>query len=178
VTAVTLKVLTHNQNLLTSSVSSSFVMASSDTSASIHEGQAIPVPAGLIAIYPCLNFDLSCWMSPSQISLMRAESTTSLSGKTITHLLESKDHMRHQSPLSVEPDLEKKSLWRRAFGLEANHAKRGTSLEERIKFMPSMTDLNGDNTTTMSSTGFVPRLAMTSRMSFFNDRIIHPGLVG
>ncbi|CAM0137494.1 unnamed protein product [Umbelopsis sp. WA50703] len=177
VTAVTLKVLTHNQNLLTSSVSSSFVMASSDTSASIHEGQAIPVPAGLIAIYPCLNFDLSCWMSPSQISLMRAESTTSLSGKTITHLLESKDHMRHQSPLSVEPDLEKKSLWRRAFGLEANHAKRGTSLEERIKFMPSMTDLNGDNTTTMSSTGFVPRLAMTSRMSFFNDRIIPPGLM-
>jgi hypothetical protein len=168
---VTLKILAHNQNLQASSINSSFVMTSDDPSASINENQIIPIPAGVITIYPCLNFDLSCWMPASQISLMRAESSTSLNATTLSHLLESKDHMRHQSPLSVEPDLEKRSLWRRALGLEANHAKRGTSLEERIKFMPTQDSMN------VSSTALVPRLAMTSRMSFFNDRIITPDLV-
>lgn len=148
-------------------------MTSDDPSVSIHENQAIPLPAGLITIYPCLNFDLSCWMSPSQISLMRAESTSSLNATSMSHLLESKDHMRHQSPLSVVPDLEKRSLWRRALGLEANHAKRGTSLEERIKYMPT----KSSDALDLASATLVPRLAMTSRMSFFNDRIITPDLV-
>ncbi|KAI8575957.1 hypothetical protein K450DRAFT_259153 [Umbelopsis ramanniana AG] len=168
---VTLKILAHNQQLQTSSVNSSFVMTSDDPSASVHENQVIPLPAGVITVYPCLNFDLSCWMSPSQISLMRAESSTSLNATTMSHLLESKDHMRHQSPLSVEPDLERRSLWRRALGLEANHAKRGTSLEERIRFMPTRDSVD------VSSATLVPRLAMTSRMSFFNDRIITPDLM-
>src|SRR3954452_11591823 len=67
----------------------------------------LPHPTSLILIYPCLDFDITCWMSPSQLSVIRAESAHNIPG-----VLESKDHLCHKSPLAVVPDI-KKRRWRR-----------------------------------------------------------------
>lgn len=43
------------------------------------------IPCGLLLIYPCLSFDLNCWMPNSHLNLMRAESF-----KSISNLINSK----------------------------------------------------------------------------------------
>ncbi|CAG8734689.1 8926_t:CDS:2, partial [Racocetra persica] len=126
----------------------------------------IPHPNGLILIYPCLNFDITCWMPPSQLSVIRAESTTSIPG-----VLESKDHLSHKSPLSVVPDVKRKR-WRKSFSRSTDDER---TIEERVQV------IEGHNVT--GSNEKLPRpvigtrLTMTSRMSFFNDRIINADLV-
>lgn len=136
--------------------------------------EILPVPIGLILIYPALDFELSCWMSPNQLQLIRAESKTQLfrSGSLET-LWQTKDHFSHVSPLSVVPDTEKPSLWRRAYNSAISNNKRpklqysrDPSIRERVQ------QLDYDKSAWASS-----RLAMTSRMSFFNDRIITPDMV-
>ncbi|KAI7868606.1 Alpha/Beta hydrolase protein [Spinellus fusiger] len=146
--AVTLKIIEHNQKICAQSENSSEIAR-----------ELIPLPVGVVLIYPALDFELSCWMSPSQLSLIHSDSTTQLfrSGSLET-LWESKDHFSHVSPLSVVPDLEKnQSLWRRVLGRKKVHAP----IRQCVYQIPR------DTRAWQSS-----HLAMTSRMSFFNDRII------
>ncbi|CAG8718092.1 19040_t:CDS:2, partial [Racocetra fulgida] len=84
----------------------------------------IPHPNGLILIYPCLNFDITCWMPPTQLSVIRAESSTSIPG-----VLESKDHLSHKSPLSVVPDVKRKR-WRKSFSRSTDDER---TIEERVQ---------------------------------------------
>lgn len=122
----------------------------------ILQSRGIPKPDGLVLVYPCLELDVSCWMTPSQLAMIRAESF-----KEIPSLLQSKDHLGHKSPLSVGPDLKRRKSW------IGRHKVSEESLEERIRVK--------NNTTTK---GNFERLSMTSRMTYFNDRIITPDLVG
>ena len=128
----------------------------------------IKVPIGLVLIYPALDFEMSCWMSPAQLSLIRAESNTSLfRTSSLETLWQTKDHLSHASPLSVVPDLEKEqSLWRRALGMKPTLKQR---MADRAHPIRDQIQTKDPWATT--------RLAMTSRMSFFNDRIITPDLV-
>lgn len=129
----------------------------------------IKPPTGLIFIYPALDFEMSCWMSPSQLSLIRAESNNNLfRSKSLESLWQTKDHLSHASPLSVVPDLDKKqSLWRRVLGIKPTIKKR---MADRAHPIRDQIQTRDPWATT--------RLAMTSRMTFFNDRIISPDLVG
>lgn len=128
----------------------------------------ISPPIGMILIYPALDFEMSCWMSTSQLSLIRAESNTSLfRSKSLESIWQTKDHLSHASPLSVVPDLDKKqSLWRRVFGIKPTMKQR---MADRVHPIRDQIQTKEAWATT--------RLAMTSRMSFFNDRIITPDLV-
>ncbi|ORX81110.1 alpha/beta-hydrolase, partial [Basidiobolus meristosporus CBS 931.73] len=110
---------------------------------------AVPLPDGVILIYGCLDFNISSWMSNAQMELIRAQSV-----KSLPSLMEAKDHLSHRSPLAVEPDLERK--W-------SSHKHR--AIQERIKVPYKLSSNSGT------------RLSMTSRMSFFNDRIITPDLM-
>ncbi|CAO3688045.1 unnamed protein product [Rhizopus stolonifer] len=116
----------------------------------------LPKPIGLILIYPALDFEFSCWMSPDQLALIRAESRTDLfRSSSFNSILQTKDHLNHVSPLSVVPDTEKSGgLWTRVFG----------SKQEPVK------DKNHDDWA-------FSRVAMTSRVTFFNDRIISTDLM-
>ncbi|KAI8372355.1 Alpha/Beta hydrolase protein [Choanephora cucurbitarum] len=158
--AVTLKILAHNQQLAMQQEQQQEVL-------SILDGP-ITVPVGLVLIYPVLDFEMSCWMSTSQLSLIRAESNTDLfRSSSLDSIWQTKDHLSHASPLSVVPDLEKKqSLWRRALGIKPSRQKRVADRAHPIR----------DKIQTKDAWA-TARLAMTSRMSFFNDRIISPDLL-
>ncbi|KAF1807034.1 Alpha/Beta hydrolase protein [Mucor lusitanicus] len=182
--AVTLKILAHNQQLAlkinpTATLSSTSTESIPDTismtapdrvlaTAKNPLDSLLPVPIGLILIYPALDFEMSCWMSPSQLSLIRAESNTALfRSSSLDSLWQTKDHLSHASPLSVVPDLEKKqSLWRRALGLKPTLKQRMADRAHPIR----------DQIQTKEAWA-TARLAMTSRMSFFNDRVITPDLM-
>ncbi|CAO3646911.1 unnamed protein product [Cunninghamella echinulata] len=174
--AVTLKIIAHNEYIEHKERTPDEPLPHYLT---IHQqeplfNEILPVPIGLILIYPALDFELSCWMSPNQLQLIRAESKTQLfrSGSLET-LWQTKDHFSHVSPLSVVPDTEKPSLWRRAYNSTLSNNKRpklqysrDPSIRERVQ------QLDYDKSAWASS-----RLAMTSRMSFFNDRIITPDMM-
>ncbi|ORZ23489.1 Alpha/Beta hydrolase protein [Absidia repens] len=205
--AVTLKILAHNQqirnqnqaaSLSSDSLLSPFPSTSLADSKHTHYTEPlfdslIPVPSGLILIYPALDFEMSCWMTPDQLSLIRAESKTQLfrSGSLET-LWQAKDHFSHASPLSVVPDIEKTSLWKRVLinlHLYKNDSKKvpptsslGSSLSSSSLQQPpsgrdpSIRERVHQPAIDKHAWG-TSRLAMTSRMSFFNDRIITPDMV-
>ncbi|CAG8770543.1 1432_t:CDS:2, partial [Acaulospora morrowiae] len=120
----------------------------------------LPHPTGLVLIYPCLNFNITCWMSPSQLSVIRAESTHSIPG-----VLESKDHLSHKSPLAVVPDVKRKR-WRKS------SRDDDRTIEERVQVNNNATDHDKNPRSVIGT-----RLAMTSRMSYFSDRLINPDLM-
>lgn len=168
--SVTLKILAHNQRIGQETViptpsTSSNRTLSLNTDPKSYKNPLdciLPIPIGVILIYPALDFEMSCWMSPSQLSLIRAESNTNLfRSKSLESMWQTKDHFSHASPLSVVPDLEKKqSLWRRALGVKSKD--RAQPIRDKIKTKEAWAS---------------SRLAMTSRMSFFNDRVISPDLM-
>ncbi|KAL0088424.1 Alpha/Beta hydrolase protein [Phycomyces blakesleeanus] len=163
--ATTLKIIAHNQQLKRQQNNGVPLKTfGADEGATDYTESLLPMPAGLILIYPALDFEMSCWMSPSQVSLIHADSTTQLfrTGSLET-LWQSKDHFSHVSPLSVVPDVEKnQSLWRRLLGRK----KTRTTIRQHVN--PILTDKKAWQSS---------NLAMTSRMSFFNDRIISPDVM-
>ncbi|KAI8086082.1 Alpha/Beta hydrolase protein [Halteromyces radiatus] len=194
-TAVTLKILQHNEQIKQKSQQSSSLAESfltpSPTLTSIQMQQSeplfntkIPVPCGIILIYPALDFEMSCWMSPDQLSLIRAESKTQLfRSSSLESLWQTKDHFSHASPLSVVPDIEKTSLWRRALdNLNITNKSKtlptasGSSLSSTSGRDPSIRERVHQPSVDKHAWGS-SRLAMTSRMSFFNDRIISPDMM-
>ena len=84
-----------------------------------------PLPIALMLNYPCLDFNLTSWMTPTNLRVLRSEhSSGQLSG--FTDLALTKDHLSHVSPLSMAGDwkprrkrkatsssaLKRKSSWR------------------------------------------------------------------
>lgn len=63
---------------------------------SIESNGEVPVPCGLVLIYPALSFDLACWMPPKQLNLIRAESV-----KCLPTLYATKAEYIETSPLAV-----------------------------------------------------------------------------
>lgn len=164
--AVTLKLLDHNKLL----------KEEADDEEEDVTSKLLPMPEGLVLIYPALDFEMTCWMTTGQLSLIRSESTTKMiRSKSLMSLLESKDHLSHASPLSVVPDVDKKpSPWKRALGMTpvdgANTGKENASEKKHVR--DRIQELSEVKTDWESS-----RLAMTSRMSFFNDRILTAEMV-
>lgn len=146
-------------------------------------------PDALMLIYPALDFDIRAWMEQSKVGLLKASaSTKQIPG--IENVIESKEHMRHKSPLSVVPDVKqprtRKPSWRRLslpgrteFGLTP--LSQSEVLESQVLAEDQRSD--GESDAFDSSSKSAPRapintrLAMTSRMCFFNDRILTPDLM-
>ncbi|KAH9252713.1 hypothetical protein BSLG_008750 [Batrachochytrium salamandrivorans] len=114
-------------------------------------------PAAFISIYPCLSCDMTCWMTPSELNLVRAESSTSL-----LPMIDKKLHMRKFAPLEIADAP-------RAINVLTNRVDRSTSWYH--KFLPKMFVHRSAGPSIPSG------LSMTSRMSFFSDRIIAPELL-
>ncbi|KAL5032199.1 hypothetical protein RTP6_000341 [Batrachochytrium dendrobatidis] len=114
-------------------------------------------PAAFICVYPCLSYDMACWIPPRQLNLLRAESSTSLAP-----LIDSKLHIRKLAPLET-------SEAPRAIDVFNNQADRSLSWYHKLR--PQIF--------AHKSTGpYIPSaLSMTSRMSYFSDRIITPELL-
>ncbi|KAI9317221.1 Alpha/Beta hydrolase protein, partial [Dichotomocladium elegans] len=130
----------------------------------------LPVPTGLVLIYPALDFEMTCWMTPSQLSLIRSESTNKMiRSKSFLSLLDSKDHLSHVSPLSVVPDVEKKSsVWKRTLGLTPMaQDSRNEEEDKKQRIRDRVREISHVKTAWETS-----RVAMTSRMSFFSDRVL------
>ncbi|KAJ3187889.1 hypothetical protein HDU85_006282 [Gaertneriomyces sp. JEL0708] len=118
-------------------------------------------PNGLVLVYPCLSFDMSCWMPSDSLKLMRAESHHNLSLKSFT---ESKASMRKNSPLTpqeaprkidvLHDKVDRRESWYHRY----NPFRKSSEMKRQQRNGPSIPS----------------HLSMTSRMSYFTDRILAP----
>jgi acetyl esterase/lipase len=115
--------------------------------------RGLPLPEGLILIYPSLDLNMSSWMSEEQMKLIRQRET----------LATNRNVVRRKSE-----DYEKTS--------GANHRP---AIPDNECFTTSTAKLNGHSSSVLeaSKKEYTTRLALTSRLSYFNDRILTPEMM-
>jgi acetyl esterase/lipase len=114
----------------------------------------LPRPAGLILIYPNLDFNIHSWMSEEQMALFKSESMKEIPAA----ILDTKhDYERRKSVLQLIPDSKPTSFLKpppKANPLQQTPAHpNGAEIRKKRKAIGT-------------------RLAMTSRVAFSQDRII------
>ncbi|TPX52156.1 hypothetical protein SeMB42_g01623 [Synchytrium endobioticum] len=113
-----------------------------------------PAPRGVVLIYPCLSFDMACWMQPDQLRMIRAESS-----KSLVDLAEAKNHLSRMSPLAVP-----------------NAPRKIDILTDKVDHTPSWYRWRPDDEP-KKGIQIPSSLSMTSRMSYFTDRVIAPEVI-
>lgn len=104
----------------------------------------VRLPSSLILVYPCLSFEMACWMTPEMLGLV---GDTRI-GRSKTELdvrdpLYTSDAPRRIDMDKEEVEIDEEEGWYHKFRGRTHHTIHSG-------------------------------LSMTSRMSFFSDRIIHP----
>ncbi|KAJ3350641.1 hypothetical protein HDU91_006220 [Kappamyces sp. JEL0680] len=113
----------------------------------------IRVPVSLVLVYPCLSFEMACWMSEDAMEMLELEEPGNTS---LRRVVRSKTELKLSDPLAMydaprrvdvmtEKVEESSALWYKSNSLEQEPQGR-------------------------IHTG----LSMTSRMSYFSDRILRP----
>ncbi|BFZ59297.1 hypothetical protein YB2330_000303 [Saitoella coloradoensis] len=125
---------------------------------SMHEFPGLEMPRGLVLIYPFLDFNISSWMSDEDVRLLRQESGKDVYSKGI---MRTKSRFgkgrRGKSVLDMEVEGDRES-----------EMERDEEEEEEEVPVPPKSPVQRKMGT---------QLAMTSRVSFFNDRIITPEMM-
>ncbi|KAK7207069.1 Alpha/Beta hydrolase protein [Myxozyma melibiosi] len=143
-----------------------------------------PLPLSVLLIYPALDLNFTSWMSDEQVRLLRQESVHELhspglmkrkesmypgmSGRyRIEH--EARDIDEFQLPNSIDHDMSSTSAH---FAGSSNlHNKSYNDLTGR----PALEPQSSEKSTSSSEIG--TSLAMTSRVSYFSDKIITPEML-
>lgn len=117
----------------------------------------IPRPVSMILAYPALDFNFRSWMSPADLRVLRTEQSTS----HVPGIAQTKDHMRHKSPLSVVPDVQKKKKKQQ----QQNAGRRkswGEALSSKLPGLSSPTEeRKSSNATSTSPGGWASNLPRT-----------------
>jgi len=131
-----------------------------------HETVLAPVrtPCGVLLMYPCLTMDMACWVPQKEMSLLRAASVKSMTD--LSCVLQAKDQSSYvsESPLAT-PEAPKRinilndSVDRGDAGFSGWFAKNFRK-ERKVR-----SDIIRSS------------LSMTSRMSYFQDRLLAPELM-
>lgn len=115
----------------------------------------LPRPAGLILIYPNLDYNIHSWMSDDQMALFKSESLKEIPAA----ILDTKqNYERRKSVLQLIPDSKPTSFL------------KPPSKITPVQQTPAQTNTSEDLRKKRKTIG--TRLAMTSRVAFSQDRII------
>ncbi|KAH8149319.1 uncharacterized protein LAJ45_06859 [Morchella importuna] len=153
------------------------ILNSTSTSSTGHlmeEGwQGLPLPDGLVLIYPSLDLSISSWMSDDQMKLVRQKG------------------MRRTNKNVVK---RKSEYFEKASGIEPEVKGRDDDIDEdeesdteppignktvipRVDLDKKFDDNKVPTTITSRPKPLSTRLAMASRLSYFNDRILTPEMM-
>lgn len=115
----------------------------------------IASPAGLIMVYPALDLNFTSWMSDEQIRLLRQESIQEMNSPG---LMQRKESFYHDLSGNFHLDSNSQRLHRK-------------ELEAAADVVSSSENVHKKNTKIGTE------LAMTSRVSYFGDKIITPEML-
>ena len=147
--------------------------------------QSLPIPEGLILIYPGLDMNIGNWMTDEQMSLIQDHRTR----KTNKSILRRKSQDYYQlTPDTPHPSdgEEETFLPSNSTSAEATTAAFGASSTDELK-EPNLDKpvLTPTSTVALQTAGLASskpktlktRLAMSSMISYFNDRILTPEMM-
>ncbi|KAL2872756.1 CLN3 protein-domain-containing protein [Aspergillus lucknowensis] len=151
------------------------VLQSSSSGASSAQAQgSLPGPAGLVLAYPALNMKIESWMTEEQMALIQERSTSqSVRRRKDTDYQRltpyatpgtSFDNFRQDSPIPVE-DLEAETFPEEASDAVVDEDKRATP-ETEAAYHPNTQPKK-----------IQTRLAVSSMISYVNDRILSPEMM-
>jgi acetyl esterase/lipase len=154
--------------------------------------QQLPVPEGLILIYPALDMNIGSWMTDEQMALIRDRRTRKRNEGVLRQKSEDYKKLTPSTPYHSDDDMDdadspaKKS--NRLAGQENGSVV--TVIHDKLSTQPSMAHISSLDATKTSTTNAAAevaetakprqlktRLAMSSMISYFNDRILTPEMM-
>ncbi len=79
--------------------------------------ESLPLPTGVVLVYPALDFNFVSWLSADHLRVLRTEQSSNNIPR-IREFAQRKDHLHHVSPLSMVPDrkprkrVKRRSSWK------------------------------------------------------------------
>lgn len=150
------------------------IVESGSTSTRQFQGEdALPVPDGLILIYPGLDMNIGNWMSDEQMSLIKDRRSRKTNRNIIRRKSMQYTHLAgtpHQSDDEDEPTPPEANITTTS-SLSKSPATAATSIP------PSLTTPPIQNLPSSRPEPLKTRLAMASMISYFNDRILTPEMM-
>ncbi|KAK6359289.1 hypothetical protein TWF696_000451 [Orbilia brochopaga] len=138
------------------------------------EVKSLPLPDGLVLVYPCLDMNIGSWMSEEQMSLIRDRQTRKTNRSYIRRKSEYFEQTAgipgHHIEDSGSEDTDNKS----------SNAIKPTSHPPEVARTPAEETKSVTTGPAAESTErkiVQTRLATTSRISYFNDRILTPEMM-
>jgi len=158
-------------------------------------GRTLPLPEALVAIYPALDMNISNWMTDEQMALIKAPERRRTNQAVLRQ--KSDDYRRLTPDTPYGSDDEDEASSKKSSALRRTASKAGRMLEEEpITSSPISVNTSPDrpkpslahtvDTSPVSlpkpSSSSKPealrtRLAMSSMISYFNDRVLSPEML-
>ena len=144
----------------------------------LQDQEVLPVPEGLILIYPSLDLNIGNWMSDDQMSLIQDQRMR----KTNKDILRRKSQDYYQ----LTPQTPKPSDEQTGFFPPPNQSPRNDNsapplkppTDEEIAFASRQTVARQSSTLASSKPKVLKtRLAVSSMISYFNDRVLTPEMM-
>ena len=149
----------------------------------------LPVPEGLILIYPALDMNIGSWMTDEQMALIRDRKTRKRNEGVIRQKSEDYKKLTPSTPYQSDDDMDDMfSSPKKPNGVKKENGSAITVIHDSPK--PSMAHISSPTATKTSTTNeaaeavqtskprqLKTRLAMSSMISYFNDRILTPEMM-
>lgn len=164
------------------------ILQSAITDARRWQGEAaLPTPAGLILIYPALDMNIGNWMTEEQMALIKDRRSRKTNRNILRRKSEDYSNLTPGTPhpSDDENDAPASPPGRRPLGTQpdpsAAHIATSPVLEKNRKEMEYERSLTVAQQTDAVASGkpqqLKTRLAMSSMISYFNDRILTPEMM-
>lgn len=146
-----------------------------------HGQQSLPVPEGLILIYPSLDMNIGNWMTDDQMALIQDQRTRKTNRDVLRRKSEDYYRLTPETPHPSDDEAEEILSLERATDdvIPANASdKSGTPMRAPTKEEAAATVAH--HTASLASSKpkvLKTRLAVSSMISYFNDRILTPEMM-
>lgn len=143
--------------------------------------RALPLPEALITIYPALDMSISNWMTDEQMALIKTPERRKTNQAVLRHKSDDYRRLTPNTPHGSDDQFEtsqpprSSSLWRS--GSRASGNMLGEGEDEAMTASPVSTEAKTNAAPSSAPQPIRTRLAMSSMISYFNDRILSPEML-
>lgn len=156
------------------------ILQSASNSVQSWQGQqSLPVPDGLILIYPSLDMNIGNWMSDDQMSLIQDRHVRKRNRNVLRRKSEDYYKLTPETPHPSDDEEETKFPFPLTESPEPRSLSPSKSVIPAQQNQPSASKLAHQTASITSSKPkhLKTRLAMSSMISYFNDRILTPEMM-
>ena len=145
---------------------------------------SLPLPEGVVLVYPALDFNIGNWMTDEQMTLIRDRRSRKVNRGIIRHKSDDYRNLTPSTPHHSDDEDEADDRLQHEGSTSPVASKHAvhTSAGHTVDVIKSPPSTHTTNSAQLSSQTAKPqvlktRLAMSSMISYFNDRILTPEMM-